>query len=197
MTDRARTRLLAASVALVVAAGVVAGGFALAAAIGDDDGVHDGSFVLDQPGVFQQPFDDVNDDSTGARMPDPVLVDADGVEHRLSEYRGTPLVVNLWFSNCVPCRRELRDFATVDAELGGTVQFVGVNPFDTADAMERFADERGVEYPLWRDTEREFSDELGIVGYPVTLFVTTDGEIVRQTGEIDADELRAMIEEHL
>jgi len=194
MTERARTRVLAAVVAFIVAGAVVAGGFALAAAVGDDH-EPDGSFVLDEPGVFQQPLDDVNQDSSGDRVPDTALTDADEVAHRLSEYRGTPIVVNLWFSNCVPCRRELGDFATVDAELDGAVQFVGVNPFDSVDAMERFAMERGVEYPLWRDTERAFSDELGIVGYPVTLFVAADGEIVRQTAEIDADELRAAIEE--
>lgn len=194
MTDRARTRLLAAVVAFAVAGGVVAGGFALAAAVGDDH-EPDGSFVLDEPGVFQQPLDDVNEDSSGDRVPDTALVDADDVVHRLSDFRGTPTVVNLWFSNCIPCRRELSDFAAVDAELGGSVQFVGVNPFDTPDAMERFAAARDVEYPLWRDPERAFSDELGIIGYPVTLFVSSGGEILRQTGEIDADELRAAIEE--
>jgi peroxiredoxin len=194
MTDRARTRVVAALVAFVVAGAVVAGGFALAAAVGDDH-EPDGSFVLDEPGVHQQPFDDVNRDSSGDRVPDTALTDADGVVRRLSEFRGTPTVVNVWFSTCVPCRRELRDFATVDLELGGAVQFVGVNPFDDVDTMVRFAGERGVEYPLWRDVERAFSDELGIVGYPVTLFVTADGEIVRQTGELDADELREAVEE--
>lgn len=194
MTERARTRLLAGSVALVVAVAVVAGGFALAAAIGDEH-EPDGEFVLDEPGLFQQPLDDVNEDSSGARAPDTPLTAADGSAHRLSEFRGTPTVVNLWFSNCAPCRRELRDFAAVDAAVGASVQFVGVNPFDTVDVMERFAGERGVEYPLWRDTERALSDELGIVGYPVTLFVSADGEILRQTGEIDADELRETIEE--
>jgi len=194
MTERARTRVLAAAVAFVVAGAVVAGGFALAAAVSDDH-EPDGSFVLDEPGIFQQPFDDVNDDSAGEAVPDLPLRASDDGDHRMSEFRGRPIVVNLWFSSCVPCRRELRDFATVDAEYGGTVQFVGVNPFDTVEVMEAFAAERGVEYPLWRDTDRAFSDELGIVGYPVTLFVGADGEILRQTGEIDADELRATIEE--
>lgn len=194
MTERARTRLLAMAIALVVAVGVVGAGFALADAI-DDDPEHDGSFVLDTPGVFQQPFDDVNADSSGDRVPDTVLVDGAGGEHRLSELRGKPAVVNIWFSNCAPCRRELRDFAAVHAEVGDTVQFVGVNPFDTVDAMERFAAERDVEYTLWRDPERTFTNELGIVGYPVTLFISAGGEVLRQTGEIDAAGIRDAIEE--
>lgn len=194
MTDRARTRLFAAAIGLVVALAVVGSGFLIADAI-DDAPDPDGTFVLDEPGVFQQPFDDVNEDSSGRRLPDSLLTDAAGAEHRLTELRGKPLVVNLWFSNCVPCRRELRDFATVHGEVGDAVQFVGINPFDTVDAMERFADERGVAYLLWRDEQRIFTNELGVVGYPVTLFVASDGEILRQTGEIDADGLRAAIEE--
>jgi peroxiredoxin len=93
----------------------------------------------------------------------------------------------------VPCRRELRDFAAVHAEVGDRVQFVGIDPFDTVEAMERFADERGVEYDLLRD-DGTMSNELGIVGYPVTLFVDADGRILRQVGEIDEETLRTLIE---
>jgi hypothetical protein len=65
--------------------------------------------------------------------------------------------------------------------------------------MLEFAEERGVRYDLLRDRgehdDRLLTDELGIVGYPVTLFVDAEGRVLRQTGEIDAGELRAAIEE--
>lgn len=194
MTERTRTRLVAGVVGALAAAAVLGAGWWLAGVWTDDQPV-DGTFVLETPGVFQQPFDDVNADATGAPLPTARLTDADGVERSLAEFRGSPLVVNLWFSNCAPCRRELRDFARVHADVGGDVRFVGVNPFDTVDAMERFADERKVEYELWRDDRRELTQALEIVGYPVTLFVDADGNVVRQTGEIDEAELRAAIEE--
>ena len=54
------------------------------------------------------------------------------------------MVVNLWYSTCPPCARELADFAAVDAEVGDDVRFVGVNPYDTATTMTRFAADRGV-----------------------------------------------------
>ena len=165
-----------------------------------DSSAVDGEFVLDEPGIFQQPLDDVNTDTSGERLPDVVLSDASGNPVSLDAYRGAPLVVNFWFSRCAPCRRELRDFAAVHAEVGDSVQFVGVDPFDTVDAMISFAEERGVRYDLLRDTgelsgDRLLTDELGIVAYPVTLFVDAEGRILRQSGELDADELRAAIEE--
>lgn len=185
------------SIAIVAAAGTAAAVTTLAVLDRDAPAV-DGEFVLDEPGIFQQPPDDVNPDSSGDRLPDVPLADATGAPVRLDDYRGAPLVINFWFSRCAPCRRELRDFATVHDELGDRVQFVGVDPFDTVDAMLAFAEERGVAYDLLRDTGddgRLLSDELGIVGYPVTLFVDSEGRILRQTGEIDADELRTAIEE--
>ena len=157
-----------------------------------DSSAVDGEFVLDEPGIFQQPLDDVNTDTSGERLPDVVLSDASGNPVSLDAYRGAPLVVNFWFSRCAPCRRELRDFAAVHAEVGDSVQFVGVDPFDTVDAMISFAEERGVRYDLLRDTgelsgDRLLTDELG--------FVDAEGRILRQSGELDADELRAAIEE--
>jgi len=190
----ARTRhLIQAAVAgVLVAVVTLFGGLWLARAF-DDTPAPDGEFLLDEPGVFAQPFDDVNDDSTGDRLPDIALLDQNGASVSLTDYVGQPLVVNFWFSNCPPCRRELADFAAVHAEVGDTVRFVGVDPFDTAESMVQFADERGVGYDLLLD-DGTVSNELGIVGYPVTLFVDADGRILRQTGELDAEQLRSLIE---
>jgi peroxiredoxin len=105
------------------------------------------------------------------------------------------MVVNLWYSACPPCTRELADFAVVHAEVGDRVRFVGVDPLDSVDVMQRFASDRGVGYELLRDDGGAFVDALGVVNFPVTLFVAPDGEIVGQGGEIDGDELRARIEE--
>ena len=194
MTERARTYAIASAVGFAVAALVVVAGFWFGGAF-DSQPRTDGSFVLEEPGVFEQPIDDINADSTGRRLPDAVLYDVDGVERSLDEFRGRPLVVNLWFSTCVPCRRELPDFAEVHGEVGDEVAFVGVDPFDTVEAMVSFATERGVTYDLWRDPDAELTNALEIIAYPVTLFVSAEGEILRQTGEIDAEGLRSAIEE--
>ncbi len=189
MGFRPRPILIAAVSGLAAAAIAIL----VVAALANDEPTYDGEFVLDQPGVFQEPLSEVNDDLSGLTLPDIDLTDINGDPQSLREYAGKPLIINVWFSNCAPCRRELRDFAVVHAELGAEIQFVGIDPFDTVEAMQRFASERGVTYDLLRDTEREFSNAIGIVAYPVTLFVSADGEILRQTGEIDADALRAAI----
>lgn len=175
----------------VAAAGVTA---AVAMALADDEPAVDGEFVLDQPGVYQEPTDELNPLVAGEGLPDVDLLTADDRTVSLDDYAGRPLVVNLWYSACAPCARELRDFAEVHAEVGDRVAFVGVNPYDGVDRMLEFAGERGVAYDLLRDDDFALANELGVVLYPVTLFVDEDGRIVGQTGEVDAAQLRATID---
>ena len=133
-----------------------------------------------------------NDAVEGEPFPDVMLVDRDGNEIASSQLVGEPLVVNLWFSSCPPCAQELPEFAEVDAE-NDDVRFVGVNTIDSVEVMERFAGERGVTYDQFRDEFAEFTDAVGAVAFPLTLFVTSDGLIVDQTGVLDADGLRERI----
>ena len=183
-----RPRLLIGS--LVAAVAVVA---AVAFVWSQQDG-DDTDAVLDSSGGVETfPNDGLGNDAVeGDPFPDVVLLDGDGNEVATSELLGEPLVVNLWFSTCPPCAKELPDFAEVDAETD-EVRFVGVNTIDSVEVMERFAGERGVTYDLFRDEFAELTDAVGAVAFPVTLFVTSDGTIVDQTGVLDADELRTRV----
>src|ERR671911_1894498 len=182
-----RRRLLAAVAG--VALGLCGVG-ALMAFPGDDDDV-DGEFVLDQPGIYSEPVTTI--DQSGKPLPDIELQDANGQPVRLHSFTGEPLVINIWYSTCVPCARELRDFADVSDELGDSVQFVGVDPVDETDTMLAFAAERGVKYPLLRDADGELITSALVAIFPTTLFVSPEGRIVHQTGAIGADDLRRTI----
>ena len=107
------------------------------------------------------------------------------------------MVVNFWFSTCPPCAKELPDFAEVHAVRGDEVRFIGINPIDSVEVMEDFAGERGVAYELYRDDFAEFTDGIGASAFPVTIFVTSDGEIVEQTGVLDEEQLDAKVDELL
>jgi peroxiredoxin len=186
-----RRRVLAAVVGVVL--GLCAVG-AVVALTNDDDGV-DGEFVLDQPGMYSESVTTI--DQTGKPLPDVELSDADGQPVALRSFEGKPMVINIWYSTCVPCARELRDFAEVSGELGDSVQFVGVDPVDGAAKMQAFAAERGVAYPLLLDTHGTLITAAEVAAFPTTLFVSADGRIVHQTSTISADDLRSTIAEHL
>jgi peroxiredoxin len=178
---------------LAALAVVLAGAFGWSRLVADDS---DEVIRLDAPGEYVEPGAPTNPPLPTDRLPDVELLAADGSAVRLDEGEGRPMVLNLWYSSCPPCARELADFAAVHGELGDAVRFVGINPYDAAATMARFAGDRGVRYELLRDPDSAFTNELRIVAYPVTLFVDADGRILARTGPIDDDELRRHIAEH-
>jgi peroxiredoxin len=184
-------RVVAACVGVLIGLAIVGGVLALTR----DDGGVDGTFVLDDPGVYSEPVTTL--DQSGKPLPDVKLEDADGQPIALRSFAGKPLVINIWYSTCAPCARELRDFADVSRELGDAVQFVGVDPVDNADKMLAFADARGVEYPLLLDSDGELITKADVAAFPTTLFVSPDGQIVHQTSAIEADDLREAIARYL
>ena len=186
-----RRRIIAACVGVVVGLAVVGGALALTR---EDDDV-DGTFVLDEPGVYSEPVTTV--DQSGKQLPDVQLTTADGQTVGLRSMLGRPLVINIWYSTCAPCAKELRDFAEVSREVGNSVQFVGVDPVDDAEKMQEFADARGVEYPLLMDRAGDLLTQAGVAAFPTTLFVSPEGVIVHQSGTIEADDLRQAISDYL
>jgi thiol-disulfide isomerase/thioredoxin len=70
------------------------------------------------------------------RLPDLVFRDADGAERRLADWRGRTVLLNLWATCCVPCRKEMPALDALQAKLGGDdFQVVAVN-IDTRDPQK-------------------------------------------------------------
>lgn len=179
---RAQLVLLAAAVVIGVVGAVI-----WSNVVADESGPPD--VVLTEPGEYILASAATNPPVTGTALPDVALTADDGAAVRLRG-DGRPMVVNLWFSTCAPCARELREFAAVEADLGDEVRFVGVNPQDDSATMNEFAAARGVDYELLRDTDLAFTDGLGVAVFPSTLFVDADGRIVGTHGALDGAELR-------
>lgn len=72
----------------------------------------------------------------------------DGGTWDIADALGKPVVVNVWWSNCGPCRKEMPMLQAAADELKDEVTFVGVNTRDNS-AANGIAFERslGVTYP--------------------------------------------------
>jgi thiol-disulfide isomerase/thioredoxin len=67
------------------------------------------------------------------RMPELSFRDADGHERKLQDWRGRFVLLNLWATWCVPCRKEMPALDALESKLGGPdFQVVAVN-IDTRD----------------------------------------------------------------
>jgi peroxiredoxin len=167
----------------------VAGAIVWSRVVADDDD----DVVLVSPGEYVDPAS-TNAENEGDAFPSFELTGADGATVALAPGE-RPLVINLWYSTCPPCSRELAAFGEVAHDLGDTVRFVGVNPLDDAETMIDYAADRGVDYELLMDPDELVGREFGILQYPVTFFVATDGQVVAQTGVLSEGDLREQIAE--
>ncbi|MHB8670617.1 MAG: TlpA family protein disulfide reductase [Acidimicrobiales bacterium] len=103
---------------------------------------------------------------------------------RLADFRGRPLVVNLFASWCTVCRDELPIFVRSARQLQGRVAFVGIDSQETGNgrAMAREFGLADAGFVLGRDVAGDqksgLHDSLGARGMPVTAFYDKDGRLV-------------------
>ncbi len=120
---------------------------------------------------------------------------------RLSDLQGSPVVVNFWYPSCPPCRAEMPDLEEAfQAHRGQGVEFVGVEELilDTVEDGQDFVNEIGVTYALGADVEGDLIQEYGIIGFPTTVFIDRDQQIVRKwTGILNAEKIAELIGELL
>ncbi|MGB6538748.1 MAG: TlpA disulfide reductase family protein [Xanthobacteraceae bacterium] len=119
---------------------------------------------------------------TPFRVPDLAFRDAQGRARTLTEWRGRTVLLNLWATWCVPCRREMPALDALQAQLGGPhFQVVAVN-IDTRDPAKplAFLKQIGVSrLAYYSDESAEVFEDLKVAGkafgMPTTLLVDPHG----------------------
>lgn len=109
-----------------------------------------------------------------------IVKDMHGVDVKLSDYRGRPLIVNFWFVDCPPCRKEVPAFVDLVKKYGDKgFTILGLSVEDTPEAMKAFAAEFKVNYPLFVAKGRDDILEAyrATFAYPVSWFVRADGTV--------------------
>ena len=105
----------------------------------------------------------------------------DGQELRLSDLRGSIVMVDFWSSWCPPCRAEALVLAEAYerwSEIG--VEFVGISIWDNEEDVIDFIKSHNITYPNGIDNDGSIAVEFGVKGIPEKFFVNPKGEIVRK-----------------
>ncbi len=131
--------------------------------------------------------------------PDFELEDLDGVQHRLSDYRGTWVIVNYWATWCPPCIDEmpaLMDFYETHREDGVAVLGVNIEEIDVME-LRHFVDSLLVGYPILLSGAHPPESMPAVFGLPTTFVVSPEGDIVATSiGPVTGADLEASIREH-
>ncbi|AFL51281.1 redoxin family protein [Sinorhizobium fredii] len=132
-------------------------------------------------------------------IPDVLFTDGDGQPRTLADFRGKVVLLNVWATWCLPCRKEMPTLDRLQAALGGDRFQVVALSVDRlgAETVKTFYSEIGVRrLAAHVDASGRALSALAAVGLPTTILIDTDGrELGRLMGpaEWDAPDMVAFL----
>jgi thiol-disulfide isomerase/thioredoxin len=141
--------------------------------------------------------------ATPRPLPELRFTDAGGRKLTLGDFRGRLVLLNLWATWCVPCRKEMPALDRLEARLGGPGFEVVALSIDRKglSAVQPFYQELGLKaLRIYLDRSGEAADKLGTPGLPTTLLINGAGrELGRAIGpaEWDSPPVEALVRKYL
>jgi peroxiredoxin len=103
----------------------------------------------------------------------------DAREVSLAKLRGKVLIVNFWASWCAECRPEMPVLERLHRERAARgLAVIGVNARETSQAVQRYARELDLTFPLVLDPRGAINTLYGVVGLPTTFLIGRDGRAI-------------------
>ena len=157
------------------------------------------------PGSSQKTAEPISEIAVADRGSPVQLSGATLTDDRLdvADLRGQVVVLNVWGSWCVPCRKEAPTLARVSSDYAGRgVRFVGVNIKDNRAAAVAFEQRYGITYPSIEDRDSQamlaLSQYAPAQAVPVTLVLDREGRVAsRVIGVVREATLRALLDSTL
>jgi thiol-disulfide isomerase/thioredoxin len=132
-------------------------------------------------------------------LPEARFQDAGGHERSLADWRGKVVLVNLWATWCLPCRKEMPALDRLQMALGsGQFEVVAISVDRTGlPGAKKFLEEANVErLALYADASARLASTLRAVGLPATILLDSQGrEVGRLFGAAawDSDDAKRLI----
>ena len=134
----------------------------------------------------------------GGYLRDATLHGFFGNTKKFSDYRGKPLIINVWASWCAPCRAEMGSLDRLALRYGGK-QFnvIGISTDDDGNAAAAFIRQSKISFVNYLDSKVFLENMLGADTIPLTVLVDANGRVlekVRGAYEWDSPETIGAIE---
>lgn len=124
-------------------------------------------------------------------LPELKFVREDGSPLTLEDFRGKVVLLNIWATWCVPCRREMPTLDRLQDNLGGPDFVVVALSIDREGVavVKKFYDEITIKnLKIYVDITGKATRTLKVIGLPTTLLIDKDGrEIGRLIGPAEWD----------
>ncbi len=115
----------------------------------------------------------------GTKPPEFNGATADGRTVSLASLRGKVVLLNFWATWCQECRPEMPLFERLHREFTAQgLSVIGINAREDTAAIQSYAKELGLTFPLVLDPKGEINAAYGVIGLPTTFLIARDGRAV-------------------
>jgi thiol-disulfide isomerase/thioredoxin len=131
----------------------------------------------------------------GEAAPVFAFTDAKSAGRTLADFRGKPVLLNLWATWCAPCIKEMPTLDALAAREGDKLQVLTISQdSDPAKVATFFGEKKFAKLQPYLDGELAFSTQMG-VNLPTTILYNSAGrEVWRTSGDTDwADDAAAKL----
>ncbi len=161
-----------------------------------------GSMLLYQNLGSRVSPDTASSESGEELAPDFSVQDSSDGVWKLSDFRGTPVVINFWSSRCEPCKQEMPDFHSAWEKYGDQVEFMMINLTDgfndTFESAMELVEKEGYQFPVYFDLNSSAAAAYRVSGMPMSFFIDAEGHLVsRYMGAMSAETLDERIQDIL
>jgi cytochrome c biogenesis protein CcmG/thiol:disulfide interchange protein DsbE len=136
---------------------------------------------------------------TTAKLPHVVLSClGNGPRVNFAGLLGTPTLINVWGSWCLPCQEEVPALQALHVAAADKLRVLGVDTEDEHGSALDFAAHIGMKYPSVVDDNGTFLRSFGKSATPMTLFVDAAGVVVHtKLGPFKDTELTQDVQRYL
>ena len=115
----------------------------------------------------------------GGYLREATLNGFNGKTNKFSDFKGKPLLINVWASWCGPCRAEMGSLERLAQRYNGKeFNVIGISTDDYSNRAEAFIEQTKITFDNYLDSKLLLENMLGANTIPLTILVDADGRVL-------------------
>ena len=98
----------------------------------------------------------------------------------ISDYRGKPLIINVWASYCSPCLAEMGSLERLSQRYGDHFEVIGISIDDYRERADGFLAKADTTFPHYIDRNLQLEKMLGSNTIPLTLLIDAESRVLQK-----------------
>lgn len=103
-----------------------------------------------------------------------------GGSRLLGDFRGKPLIINVWASYCPPCLAEMGSLERLSKRYGKQFNVIGISIDDYPERAQAFLGQAKTSFPHFIDHKLALENMLGANRIPLTVLVDGQGRVLHK-----------------